>query len=84
MPASENDRKFRVPLLDCPRHVNRVLDHGSCNDRDSQTDRVFHLIENPADVIGLDRGVDDANLVSRAQQGSGDRQEAERSRGLDA
>ena len=84
MPAAENDREIGVPLFKRARDFSSLADHGAGHERDTQTDRIARLFQDALLVVGGNRGIDQANLVTGPDQRCRDRQDAEWCGGLTA
>src|ERR1700761_4264565 len=79
MPTAQNDRKIGIPCLDGARNFHRLPNHRPGNERNTKAQRIAHFLEYSLGVIGRDRGIDNADLVSGAKQRCGDRQDTQRS-----
>src|SRR4051795_9424986 len=84
MPAAEYDREIRIPLLDRFSNLDCFTNHRSGDQRDSEAESVLNLFKNALFVVGSDRRVDDADVVSRFEQRRRDGKDSQRSRSLNA
>ena len=76
MPPTQNDGKVGIPFLDGTGDLYRLANHGTRNERDTQTDSVTHLFEHSLFVVRCDGGVYENDLESSADKRGGHGQDA--------
>src|SRR3954447_22536055 len=78
MPPAEHNREVRIPLFDCSRNLDSFADHWAGDQRDSQAEGIFNFFENALLVVGSDRSINDADVVSGIKQRRRDGENPER------